>query len=96
MENIQEKLNELKRLIITQGISQKEVLTLEETAEYLSLSKSAIYKLTSNGSIPFYRPNGKKLYFKRSELDNWIFESKVDTTNEVFNYLSRTNKTIVS
>jgi excisionase family DNA binding protein len=61
---------------IESGISQlklqKEVLNLEEACEYLHLSASHIYKLTSTGRIPHYCPSGKKLYFKRSELDQWL------------------------
>lgn len=30
-----------------------------------------LYKLTSKGDIPYFKPNGKKLYFKRTELDEW-------------------------
>ena len=42
-----------------------------------------MYKLTSSQSIPHFRPNGKKLYFKRSELNDWLLRNRVDTTAEV-------------
>lgn len=98
MENIQKQIEELKKLIIKQSISLKEILTLEETAEYLSLSKSALYKMTSNKEIPFYCPGGKKIYFKREELNNWVFNNKVESNSElemkINSYLSRTNKNL--
>lgn len=100
MENIQEKLDELKELIITQSISQKEILTLKEAAEYLNLSASALYKMTSNKEIPFYCPGGKKIYFMREELKNWVLSGKVSSAweleSEVDSYLKRTNKNLVS
>lgn len=94
--DISKKLEELEALIKKQNVLLKEFLTLEAAAEYLSLSKSAIYKLTSKKEIPFYNPGGKKLFFKRTELNEWINSSKVksafEVEQELDSYLSRTNK----
>jgi excisionase family DNA binding protein len=67
--NILEKLERIEKLLETQQAMQKQVLNLNDACIYLELSQSHLYKLTSNGSIPHYKPNGKKLYFKREELD---------------------------
>jgi len=99
METIKEELLEIKKLIKKQHILVKEILTLEETVIYLGLSKSTLYKLTSKKQIPHYVPGGKKIYFKRSELDNWIFQYKVYSTAEmesnICDYLSKPSKTKV-
>ena len=96
METIQNEVKQIKQFIKEQSILRKEILTLEEVTWYLGLSKSSIYKLTSRREIPFYSPGGKKLYFRKSEIDNWIYNSKVtpidEVENEVENYLSRNNK----
>ena len=34
--------------------------------------QKAIYKLTGSGAIPFSKPNGKKIFFEKEKLDNWI------------------------
>ena len=90
------KINEIEALLKKQYSLSKEILTLEESAAYLQLSKSALYKLTSKKDIPFYNPGGKKIYFKRQELDNWILSSKSNSISEVDDeinsYLSRTQK----
>lgn len=52
--------------------SQKEILTIEEAAALLGLSKSYIYKMTAKGNIPFYRPLGKVMYFERTVLLDWV------------------------
>lgn len=77
----------IERLIrIESGISklslQKEVLNLQEACEYLQLSSSHIYKLTSKGQIPNYCPCGKKLYFKRAELDQWLTRNPKKDINQ--------------
>ena len=96
MELVQKELQQIKQFIKEQSILKKDILTLEETTWYLGLSKSSIYKLTSKREIPFYSPGGKKLYFKKSEIDNWVYKSKIalisEVENEVENYLSRANK----
>ena len=96
MELVQKELEQIKRFIEEQNILRKEILTLEETCLYLGQSKSSIYKLTSKREIPFYSPGGKKLYFRRSEIDAWVFNSKIAPTDEieseVESYLNRTNK----
>ena len=72
MDEIIERLENLQLLIESQGIYKKEVLNSKEASQYLKLSRSHLYRLTSAGSIPHYRPNGKKFYFKRSELESWL------------------------
>lgn len=58
---------------------QKDVLTSEEAAIYMGLSKSYLYKLTMNRAIPHYKPTGKMCYFKRTELDEWLTSNPVPT-----------------
>ena len=55
-------------------ISYKEILSFNEALIYLDISKSKLYKLTSNRLIEFYKPNGGKLYFKKVDLDNWMLQ----------------------
>ena len=59
-----------------------EIFNLNQAAEYLSLSKSAIYKKTSEREIPHFK-QGKKLYFKRSELDDWLTQLKIATKADI-------------
>ncbi len=100
MEFIQNELKEIKELLLKQSIQQKEILTIEEAAEFLNLSKSCLYKMTSNKEIPHYKPRGKKIYLKREELEQWILNSRIASTNdldyELDSYLSRTNKNLAS
>jgi len=74
MDEIIKRLERLERLIESQGITTKEVLNFNEACQYLELSQSHLYKLTSTGAIPHYKPNGKKIYFNRHELDGWLLD----------------------
>jgi excisionase family DNA binding protein len=47
-------------------------LTARQAAEYLGLSVAALHRLTAARTIPFAQDApGCKLWFKRSELDQW-------------------------
>ena len=79
MQSIEERLTNLER--INQGA--KTILTLEEVAKYTNYSKSYIYKLTSRREIPCYKPNGKQIYFKRTEIDEWLLTNRKMTNKEI-------------
>ena len=60
------------------------MFTLFKTLSYnLTLISSLFADGIHSQSIPHFRPNGKKLYFKRSELNDWLLRNRVDTTAEV-------------
>lgn len=61
----------------------KDVLTVEEAAMFLGLSKSFVYKMTHEGAIPFYKPNGKVCYFEKDALLEWMRSTKVASKKEI-------------
>lgn len=60
----------------------KEILTAEETADFLGISKNYLYKLTHRHEIPYYRPNGKLIYFEQADLMAWMRRNRVATEAE--------------
>ena len=54
----------------------KDILTSQEAADYLGISKRTLYKYNSNRQIPSYVPFGKKCYYKGSELDECVLRNK--------------------
>jgi excisionase family DNA binding protein len=69
---ILDKLKEISNKLDEQYLLQKAVLIFNEACKYLVVSPSHLYKLTSMKHIPHFCPQGKKLYFKREELDTWL------------------------
>ena len=67
----------------TLEVKEKEFLTTPEASEFLGIQKNYLYKLTSSHQLPFYCPNGRKILFKRSELQAWIEQSRVPTKLEL-------------
>ena len=57
-------------------------MNVREVSEYLKISVSSIYKLTSSSGIPHYK-SGKKLYFKKEDIDEWIFSNRIKTKDDI-------------
>lgn len=58
-------------------------LNLKEAANYLSISKSHLYKLTHKKLLPFFKPMGKLAYFRKSDLDAFIYRNRQGTDLEL-------------
>lgn len=77
---LQRQIEELqKRMEAVDDIldNAKEVLTVEEASRFMDIARSSLYKMTSDRSIPFYRPNGKMIYFEKSDILAWIRQNRV-------------------
>ncbi len=59
------------------------VLTIEELAGYLKISKSTLYKLAQEGKIPCQKV-GKHWRFRKEAIDSWLGENhqKTEYSNE--------------
>ena len=64
-------------------ITSKEVLTADECAQYLGVSRSYLYKMTMARKIPFSKPLGKMLFFSRVDIEAWLMSNRVATADEI-------------
>ena len=79
IEELTVKLESIEKLLLT----QKNVLNFSEVKLYTNLSESYLYELTSSGGIPCYKPNGKQLYFKKQEIEDWLLSNRKATNIEL-------------
>lgn len=79
LEDLSNKLDNIRELTL---IGAKTVLNLEETSLFTGLSIGHLYRLTSGKQIPHFKKN-RKLYFKKSELEDWMLEQKILTEEEI-------------
>ena len=80
MNEILAKLEAIERNTL---LAAKNVLSLDDVVILTGLSKSTIYRLTSQKRIPFYKPNGGLCYFSRKEIEDWMLRNRVDTVDEI-------------
>ena len=79
IEELTIKIEGIEKLLLT----QKNVLNFSEVKLYTNLSESYLYELTSSGGIPCYKPNGKQLYFKKQEIEDWLLSNRKATNIEL-------------
>ena len=59
-----------------------ELLTIAQAAKFLNLSTPTIYGKVSRNEIPVNK-QGKRLYFYKSELAEWIKSGRKKTVSEI-------------
>ena len=79
LEDVVRTMRELERCAYT----VKDYLTVEETSRYLQVHKSMIYRLTSNKEITYYKPNGKTIFIRRADLEEWISQTPILSNDEM-------------
>jgi len=62
--------------------SENELLDISEAAVFLKVSVASLYTKVSRKEIPVSKP-GKRLYFNRSELQEWIKLGRKKTAIEI-------------
>jgi excisionase family DNA binding protein len=83
--DMQEELKQVADLLTANTIfCTKEVLTSDEAARYLGVSKSCLYKWTMSRQIPHFKsPTGKMCFFNRKEVEAWMQSTRVATDEEL-------------
>ena len=76
-----ERLARIERLIT---IGSKNVFTTDEVALLLGISTSRVRHLVCDREIPHYR-RGNKVYFKKSEIEDWQLSQRVPSYEEINN-----------
>jgi len=82
------EVSELKCLLV-EKLAQNptetdELLTVQDTAKFLSLSVPTIYGLISKGKIPVMK-RSKRCYFSKIELINYLKQGRKKTFAEIAN-----------
>lgn len=65
------------------AVIEDKYLTAKEAAAYVGASINYFYKLTASHKLPMYNPTGRRLLFKKSELDSWVMSARIPTDSEL-------------
>jgi excisionase family DNA binding protein len=94
LQLILDKLDNLQDLLHKR---KKPFMTIQETSEYLGVSKNTLYGYTSKGILPFYKLRNRKLYFIISDLNRFVLspENRVEDFIET-GFSNKPEKTPIS
>lgn len=76
------KLEEIRNLTVLQA---KEMLTVDDVSLLTGYSRRYVLKLAQEGRLPYYKPFGKQIFFKRSEIDAILATGRVASITEIIN-----------
>jgi len=64
-------------------MSNEKFVSIDVIAEHLGFKTKTIYEMVSKKQLPYYKPFGKKLYFKIAEIDELLQQSRYATRIEL-------------
>ena len=73
---IQEVINKLESLRQILMKKEKPFMSIDETSDYLGISKNTLYGYTSKGILPFYKPQNRKIFFKIEDINQFVLDKK--------------------
>lgn len=80
-----ERMVRLEKLLLDKDVSEPKavkLLNISEASLYINLAVSTIYSKVSRNEIPVCK-KGKRLYFCRSDLNDWIRSGRKKTFHEI-------------
>lgn len=94
--SLQETVNNIERLLLQKSNEHQpeadELLTVQDTAKFLTLSVPTIYGLIAKGELPVMK-RSKRCYFSKVELINYLKQGKrktlAETASEADQYLTK-------
>jgi len=59
-----------------------EIMNIDEAAVYLKMAKQTVYSMTSRKILPYFK-RGKRVFFRKAELINWLEKGRKYTNEEI-------------
>lgn len=86
VKDISDKVNNIERLLLAKSETEQpkttDLLTIKQAADFLTLSVPTMYGLVHRAEIPVNK-RGKRLYFSKQELTDWIKAGRKKTADEI-------------
>jgi hypothetical protein len=81
-----DKVENIERLLLSQSNELQpeadQLLTIQQAGEILHLTVPTMYGLVQRAEVPVCK-RGKRLYFSKQELTNWIMSGRKKTIQEI-------------
>lgn len=81
-ERILEALEQVKAYTL---LGVKSMMTVDDLALYTGYKPSYIRKMVHEGRLPCYKPMGKQLFFKKSEIDRLLESGRIPSIYDIIN-----------
>lgn len=82
LSNLENLILDLKHQPKDSSMPDEKLLTIEQAADFLSLTKPTIYNMVSRGELPSMK-RSKRLYFSREDLISYVKQGRRKTNDEI-------------
>ena len=79
-KEIKEQLDRIEQYSM---IAAKNMLNIKEAAIILNMTVDGVRYNVRNNTLPYYKPNAHRLYFKKSELEDWMMQNRSKSMTEI-------------
>ena len=85
MEENKKIMDALKIIHDNTLLAAKNVLTFEDVVALTGFSKNYIYQLMSRKVIPYSKPGGRKVFFSRKAIEEWLMSNPISSDGMISN-----------
>lgn len=61
----------------------KDILSFREFIAFADISRSKGYKALHKKELPYFKPQGGKVYLKKTDVENWMLQGRVPAASEI-------------
>lgn len=77
------EIRSLKKELKKSNLFRKRIYTMKEASIVAGVSLSFIQKLIGSNQIPYSKPNGKLIFIRRRDLEQFLMKNRITSTDEV-------------
>lgn len=85
VHKLHQRLDSIEKLLLNgreeKTLASDKLLTVQQASELVNLAVATLYSKVSLKEIPYCK-KGKRLYFSRTELIQWVTEGREQTQSE--------------
>lgn len=85
MEENKKIMDALKIIHENTLLAAKNVLTFEDVVALTGFSKNYLYQLMSRKVIPYSKPGGRKVFFSRKTIEEWLMSNPISSDGMMSN-----------
>ena len=63
--------------------SNREWLSVEDLGREFGLSRKFVYSLTCGRKLPHFKPTGRKVFFRREDVEAFLQSGRIKTASEI-------------
>ena len=65
------------------SLRSKNIWNYKDLADYTGYKNQTLRNLVSLGEIPHSKPLGGKVFFKRTEIEEWLLKNRISSSEEL-------------